>query len=117
MENGPSIYGIRVGVLQCFQMETTESMGDRIRMLRVAKGLSLGGLGKLVGVGRAAVFQWETGGTQNMKNATFILICQVLGTDPQFLLWGPDRKPPPTPSPSAPGDLGATGRMRALRKG
>jgi transcriptional regulator with XRE-family HTH domain len=96
-------------------METTETMGDRVRTLRVARGLSLAGLGKLVGVGAPAVFQWETGGTQNMKNATFILLCDALGTDPQYLLWGADRKPTPRTSENPPRDPGTTGRMRALK--
>lgn len=77
-----------------------ETMGDRIRQLRIARGLSYRGLGKLCGVGGGAVFQWETGGTKDMKNATFVLLCQALNTDPQYLLWGEDRKPP-AESPAA----------------
>lgn len=77
-----------------------ETMGERIRRLREARGLTQPALAKLlVAMGapatltKAAVHKWETGDTQNMHNATFILLAQALGTDPPYLLWGQDRTP------------------------
>lgn len=76
-------------------------MGARIRQLRQARGLTQASLARLlVSMGapatlsRAAINKWETGDTKDIKNATFILLAQALGTDPQYLLWGSDRVPP-----------------------
>ena len=79
-----------------------ETMGTRIRILRQAKGYSLEKLGELVGVSKGAVGHWETGNTQNIKNATMLRLVQVLGTSHEYLLNGPD-------SPKSPG---STGRYR-----
>jgi DNA-binding XRE family transcriptional regulator len=70
-----------------------ESMGDRIKNLRNAKGMSQPQLGKLCGVSRSAVAQWEAGGILNPKLHTFLLLCDALGTDFLYLLYGASRKP------------------------
>jgi transcriptional regulator with XRE-family HTH domain len=84
-----------------------ETMGDRIKRLREARGLTQPALANLlIAMGapatltKAAVHKWESGDTQNMKNATFILLCTVLGTDPNYLLWGQERVPPDSANPS-----------------
>lgn len=85
-----------------------ETIGDRIKRLRGARGLSLDGLRDvLVASGasptltRAAVQKWESGDTKNMKNETFVLLYKALGTDGEYLLWGDDRRPPRAPSSSS----------------
>ena len=70
-----------------------ETMGDRIRQLRKARGLTQEGFGKAVGVTKSAVSQWEDGSTKNLKLATFLLVCEVLITDPEYLIWGDGRAP------------------------
>jgi transcriptional regulator with XRE-family HTH domain len=87
-----------------------ESMGDRIRYFRIAKKMSLEQLGELCGVGRAAVYKWETGDTENIRLDAFLLLCTALGVDGQFLRWGPDRRP--EGSPPSGDDTSATGRFR-----
>jgi repressor LexA len=72
-----------------------ETMGDRIRMLRDAKGLSQEQLGKLVGVTKSAVSQWENGTTQNIKLEEFLTLVDVLGTKPHYLVYGAERGPSP----------------------
>lgn len=82
-----------------------ETMGDRIRQLRIARGLTQPALGELCGgVTKSAVSQWEDGSTENIKLKTFIRLCEVLQTDPQYLIWGADRSPTGTP--------GAASRLR-----
>jgi transcriptional regulator with XRE-family HTH domain len=88
-----------------------ETMGDRIRQLREARGLTQQQLGALVGVTKSAVSQWEDGSTKNLKLETFLRVCEVLQTDAEYLIWGPDRgaatrgvgkrvwKPKPAPKP------------------
>lgn len=57
-------------------------------------------LAKLTGVTKSAVSQWEDGATSNIKLEPFLRLCDALGTDPHYLVYGPDRAPT-TASPSA----------------
>src|SRR5689334_18093764 len=54
-----------------------ETMGDRIRQLRKARGLTQEAFAELVGVTKSAVSQWEDGSTKNLKLATFLRACEV----------------------------------------
>lgn len=74
-----------------------ETMGQRIRALREAHGMSQERLGKLCGVTRGSISQWEIGLTESIKLPTFLTLCDVLHTDPHFLVHGTSRragKPP-----------------------
>ena len=72
-----------------------ETMGDRIRQLREARGLTQTQLGESTGVTKSAVSQWEGGATANIKLQTFMVLCDALNTDPAYLIWGPERGPGP----------------------
>lgn len=72
--------------VKCLPMAT---MGDRIKTLREAKGLSQEALGKQLGISRAAVSLWELGQTKNIKNVTMLALVQILGTTQEYLLFGP----------------------------
>lgn len=78
-----------------------ETMGDRIKMLREAKGLTQEQLGKLVGVSKAAVSQWELGQAANIKLQTFLNLLNVLGVKYEYLIYGPNRPPGGSPRSSA----------------
>lgn len=78
-----------------------ETRGERIKRLREARYLTQPALARLlISMGasptltKAAIHKWESGDTTNMKNDTFILLCQALATDAAYLLWGPNRTPP-----------------------
>lgn len=71
--------------------EPMSTMGERIRKLREAHGMTQLDLGKRVGVSKSAVSQWESDSTQNVKLATFLRLCTVLHTDPSYLIYGPGR--------------------------
>lgn len=71
--------------------QAMETMGDRIRQLRKARNLTQEQFAKAVGVTKSAVSQWEDGSTKNLKLATFLLVLEVLNTDAEYLIWGPDR--------------------------
>lgn len=93
-----------------------DSPGERIRALRKAKGYSLEQLGVLCGVNKAAVQKWESGDTKNMKNEPLLLLARALGTDPAYIVWGPDRKPT-RPLPEPPIGTDTTGnRFKALKR-
>lgn len=72
-------------------MATIETMGDRIRMLRQARGLTQPQLAAEVGVSKSAVSQWEDGSVANIKLQTFLRLVEVLRTDYEYLIFGPDR--------------------------
>ncbi len=75
-----------------------QTMGDRIRLLREARALTQKQVGDYCKVTDASVSQWERGSTANIKLATFLLLCEILTTDPQYLIFGPDRKPGAQPT-------------------
>lgn len=86
-----------------FHMET---MADRIKRLREARGYTQESFGKAVGVTKSAVSQWEDGSTKNVKLVTFLKVVEVLHTDANYLIWGDKRSP---------NDSSSTGSRRALR--
>lgn len=71
-----------------------ETMGERIKRLREAANLTQPELAELVGVTRSAVAQWEDSSTENIKLQIFLRLCAILGTDPHYLVWGPERIDP-----------------------
>lgn len=85
-----------------------ETQGQRIKRLREARNLTQPALARLlVSMGapstlsKAAILKWENGDTINIQNSTFVLLCQALGTQPEYLLWGADRAPPESKIPPA----------------
>lgn len=76
-----------------------DKMGDRIRLLREAKGWSQEELAKELTmrgckVSRVAVSYWESGASKNIKNRTMLALVDALGTTQQYLLFGPDKRNP-----------------------
>lgn len=57
-------------------------LGEYIKSLRKAKGLSQEELGTIVGVQRAAVQKWESGKTQNLKRETIEKLASFFGISP-----------------------------------
>jgi transcriptional regulator with XRE-family HTH domain len=76
-----------------------ETMGDRIRTLREARRLTQEQLGKLVGVSKSAVSQWEDGSTKNIKLVAFLALLEALGTDYEWLVYGAGRGASVGPKP------------------
>ena len=79
-----------------------ETIGDRIRQCRIARGMTQLQLAEAVGVTKGAVSQWELGGTKNVKLDTFLRLVEVLHTTPDYLVSGPP--------------LSASGRYKVLKK-
>ena len=79
-----------------------ETMGERLRRLRVARGYTQPEFAKLVGVTKSAVSQWEADSTKNLKLPTLARVLEVLGTDLQYLVWGENRGPSGSGSSKAP---------------
>lgn len=81
-----------------------ETMGERIRQLRIARGLTQPELGEICGVTKSAVSQWEDGTTTDIKLVPFLKLLDALKTDGHYLVYGAERGPDE--------DTGGTGRFR-----
>jgi DNA-binding XRE family transcriptional regulator len=82
---------VKDGLLEESYPNYMETMGDRIKQLRQAKGWTQEQLGTRLGVTKVAVSQWETGGTSNVRLKTFLALAEELGTTPHYLIFGPER--------------------------
>lgn len=69
-----------------------ETMGDRVKSLRQARGLTQEQLAKACGVTKSAVSQWESGTTSNIKLPTVLALVSALKTDLAYLVYGADRQ-------------------------
>ena len=85
---------------QSMEAKPHETMGERLKRLRVARGFTQPEFAKLVGVTKSAVSQWEDDSTKNLKLPVLARVLDVLGTDLQYLVWGENRAPAGT-SPGA----------------
>lgn len=63
-----------------------ETMGDRIRRLRLSKGLTQEELGKRVGLQRAAINKYEKGNVENMKRTVIGELSSFFGVTPAYLM-------------------------------
>ena len=63
-----------------------EGMAQRIKALRLEKGLTLEYVANVVGVGKSTVRKWETGMIANMKRDKIADLAKALGTTPAYLM-------------------------------
>lgn len=64
------------------------TLAERIRTTREAEGFSQESLGKLVGVSRQAIGQWERGETETLTTARVEALARVLQVSPAWLAFG-----------------------------
>lgn len=60
--------------------------GERIKELRLQKGLSQEELGAMIGVKKAAINKYETGVVVNLKRSTIASLASALDTSPMYLM-------------------------------
>ena len=60
--------------------------GERIKQLRLEKGMTLEELGNKVGVGKSTVRKWETGMIENMKRDKISKLAKALCVSPAYLM-------------------------------
>ena len=60
--------------------------GERIKQLRLERGLTQEELGAKLGVQRAAVQKYEKGTVKNIKRDALIRLAEILDTTPEYLL-------------------------------
>jgi len=61
-------------------------MGERIKRLRIERGMTQEELGRAVGLQRAAINKYEKGIVENIKRTTIIKLAEVLRTTPSYLV-------------------------------
>lgn len=62
------------------------TMGQRINELRVQHKMSMGELGKYLGVGRSAIFKYENGQVENLPRSTIEKMAVLFGVSPSYLM-------------------------------
>lgn len=60
--------------------------GNRIKVLRLSKGLTQEELGVLLGVKKAAVQKYENGSVENMKRNTILKMANIFDVTPNYLI-------------------------------
>ena len=69
--------------------------GNRIKVLRLSKGLTQEELGLMLGVKKAAVQKYENGSVENMKRNTILKMAQIFEVTPNYLIgWNQSDKEP-----------------------
>lgn len=74
---------------------------DKIRQLRLEKGMTLEEVGKKVGVGKSTVRKWESGDIKNMRRDKIALLARALDVSPAYLMgWSENKHSQPVPPPN-----------------
>ena len=60
--------------------------GEKIKQLRLSRGMTLEQVGNIVGVGKSTVRKWENGDIKNMGRDKIELLAQALGVTPGYLM-------------------------------
>lgn len=61
-------------------------MGERIKQLRIANGLTQEELGKYIGVQKAAIRKYEKGEVKNMKRSSIEILSNLFKVSPSYLM-------------------------------
>lgn len=78
------------------------NMGERIKQLRIANGLTQEELGKYIGVQKAAIRKYEKGEVQNMKRSSIEILSNLFKVSPSYLMCIEDEYPKEQSSTSIP---------------
>ena len=65
-----------------------ETIGQRIKRIREAAGVSQQYIAGKVGVSRVAVTKWESGLTSNLKLDNLMALCKLLDISVEYLIYG-----------------------------
>ena len=61
-------------------------MGERIKQLRLEKGLTQEELGNHIGVKKAAIMKYEKGNVKNMKRSSIEILSKLFNVSPSYLM-------------------------------
>ena len=63
------------------------TVGEKIKKLRLERGLTQEELGDVLGVKKAAVQKYESGQVQNLKQSTIKKLCEVFNKYPDYFIF------------------------------
>ena len=75
------------------------NVGERLKALRLERGLTLEELGNMVGVGKSTVRKWETGQIANMRRDKIAALAKVLDVPPITFIDMPEETTAPAANP------------------
>lgn len=68
------------------------NMGDRIKELRIEKGLTQEELGQILGVGKAAIWKYEKGVVANIKRSSIQKMSEYFKVSPNYIMGYSDNR-------------------------
>lgn len=68
-------------------------IGEKIKAIRMSRGMTLEQVGEIVGVGKSTVRKWENGDIKNMRRDKIALIAKALEVEPAYLMGWTDNEP------------------------
>lgn len=71
-----------------------ETMGERIKRLRLAADMTQTDLAKLLGLQKTAIVKYENGAVENIKRGTIKKMSDIFGVSPVYLLCLEDYEAP-----------------------
>ena len=77
-----------------------KSTAEKIKELRLLRGLTLEQVATVVGVGKSTVRKWEVGMIANMRNDKIKALAKALGTTPEYLMGWDDAEHNKNASPT-----------------
>lgn len=77
-----------VPAVSMLDMETLDTMGDRLAAARKDARMSRPQLAKQCGLTRAAIQQWENGTVKAIRPVNLLRVCEVLGIEVRWLVTG-----------------------------
>lgn len=69
------------------------TVGERIKILRKQKGISVEKLAEMIGKDRATVYRYESQDIENMPTGVLVPLAKALGTTPGYLMGWEDPQP------------------------
>ncbi len=68
------------------------TLGERLKQLRLEKGLTQEKLGEIVGLKKQAIWKYENGNVMNMKRSTIEVLANYFDVSPSYLMGYTDKR-------------------------
>lgn len=83
-----TISGLIASIYRAGTVPAMDSLGTRVKQLRVARRMTQVALAKALGISQPALSMIETGATESLSGEVLASMCRELITTPDFLLYG-----------------------------
>lgn len=68
------------------------TLGERLKQLRLEKGITQEELGKIIGLKKQAIWKYENGNVTNMKRSTIKTLSDYFDVSPSYLMGYSDKR-------------------------